>query len=322
LGGELPLIGGTTRLGGGNAFICEADEYAYSFLKLSPKYAVITNIEHDHPDIFPELDDIKRAFADFVQRLPDDGRLLIRADDLASAEVAEKAGCGVSRFAIENEESTTKNDVEYIAHSLQADADGHMRFIFKYPGGQAPVQLALPGRYNAANAAAALAMAHICGLDMPKAAEALAGFTFAKRRFEPVGATPGGARVISDYAHHPTAVRAVISAGRDICRGRLYIVFQPHTYSRTLVFLQEYAQALRGADCAIIPDIWAAREADHGLVHSRQLAELVGASAVYEPDFEKIAAKLRREASEDDIIICAGAGDSVRLCGMLVEVKN
>jgi len=290
LGGELPLIGGTTRLGGGEAFICEADEYAYSFLKLSPKYAIITNIEHDHPDIFPTFNDIKKAFEEFVGRLPKDGHLVVNYDDEACMELAKIAPCRVSAFGME--------DGEYIPDDFN-------------------LQLTIPGRYNMANATAAMAMAHICGLDMKKAAEALAGFTFAKRRFEPVGTTPGGARVISDYAHHPTAVKAVLEAGRDVCKGRVYIIFQPHTYSRTLMFLHEYAKALRGADCAIVPDIWAAREANTGAVHSRTLAELAGAE--YEPDFEKIAAKLRCEAGQDDIIICAGAGDNTRLCEMLIK---
>jgi len=312
IGGELPLIGGTTRRGQGPAFICEADEYNRSFLSLRPKNAIITNIEHDHPDIFPTMDSMLQAFCDFAALLPPDGVLLVNGDDESCRKAAAQSRARVVTFGF-------GSNCDYRACQLQTNAQGHMQFSFCAKGLSLAVTLAVPGQYNVANATAALAMAHLCGLSMPHAIAAIGTFTHTKRRFERMGKTPAGAAVINDYAHHPTEVRCVLQAAKSSCSGKVFLVFQPHTYSRTAALLSEYAEAAAGADASFICDIWAAREPDLGVVHARDIAALAGPTCRHAPSFESLAHELRETCGPEDIIVCAGAGDIERMCSLLLR---
>jgi len=308
IGGELAILGGTTRMGQGDIFLTEADEYAHSFLQLDPRVAVVTNIEHDHPDVFPTMAHMLKAFTDFFALLPADGTLIYNTQDANAAQLAAGAACKIVGFSVEGEAEADAQDLQLHRHGSE--------FIFVWQGTRTPVRLRLPGRYNIENATAAMTLMAVLGLDLTVAAQALGTFDCAGRRFEDKGKTPRGARVILDYAHHPTAVRSLLCAARQSCVGKIYLAFQPHTYSRTRALMDDFAAALREGDHTYITPIWAAREADDG-TRSEDLAAMAGAE--YAPDFAGLAAHLRATAGPEDLVLAVGAGDVDRLAELLVK---
>lgn len=317
VGGELPMIGGTIRAGSGDIFVTEADEYAHSFLELRPNIAVVLNMEFDHPDIFPTFEDIQKAFVSFVSLLPMDGLLITCGDQPECVSLLEHCGRRGQTFGFGALCSFRAVDIAYnnqgCAHFTLLSPDAH----------PVSVELSVPGRHNILNALAAIAAAHACQVPIANAAALVSSFTGVKRRFELVGNTPKGTPVISDYAHHPTEVAALLQAAKAKTQGKVCLVFQPHTYSRTKALLAEYVEAMRAADQVYVTDIWAAREVDHGIVHARDLVDYAHDVAyVYRPDFTALAAELQDNCKPQDIILCAGAGDIERLCALLVESRH
>ena len=254
------LVGGTDRNLGSNAvvpaaagwFVVEACEYDRSFLQLAPAGAVITNIEPDHLDYYGSALAVEEAFARFAARVHPDGRLVLGADVPGSVEAA--ARCPVQRLGRE-----LKTD-------LLGERDGAFRFRLRGAGWATPeIQLAVPGEFNVENAALALALAvEIQASSEPRdiaraAAHGLDEFVGVERRFEPWGDV-GGVRIVHDYAHHPTEVRATLEAARRALSGRpLHVLFQPHQASRTARFLEDFVEALRGVDGVVIADVYGAR---------------------------------------------------------------
>ena len=313
LGAELPLIGGNARPGQGDVFITEACEYKDSFLSFPPTVAVLLNIDRDHLDYFHDLDHIERSFAKYVSLLPREGLAIGFGDDERVCRVLAGAPCPTSRYGY-------GPHCEWRIAGAETDAAGYPRFVLHHAQyGAVPVQLGIPGLHNCLNAAAAIATAAHFGID-PRAAAAWVGeYAGASRRFQRQG-TLNGAPVIHDYAHHPTEVRATIAAVRPMTRGRVWCVFQPHTYTRTRLLFPELVEALATADRVILPDIYAAREPDDGLIHSAQVAQALaerGCDAQYEPDFDQICARLRAELQPGDTLLVLGAGDIVKLCDRL-----
>ena len=186
------------------------------------------------------------------------------------------------------------------------------------------LRLSVPGFHNVLNALAALAVAEELGLELDAAAEALARYNGTKRRFERKGSY-AGATIVDDYAHHPTEVRATLTAARRCAYRRIWCVFQPHTYSRTAFLLDEFAQALSLADRVIVTDIYAAREIDDGRVHARDLVRrlaALGKEAVYLPSFSAVVAYLQANVGAGDLILTMGAGDVDRVGEMLLDADR
>lgn len=314
LGGELASLGGNVRLGGPDIFVTEADEYVESFLRLSPTIAVILNIEPDHPDFYQDLAHLKGAFARFAALVPPQGAVVARTELPAVAEVVAGVEARVIGFG-------QSEQAEFHAEDVRFDQNGLPGFVPVVRGcSLGRVQLGVPGMHNVLNALAALAVAEEFGIPRDKALAALAKFTGTKRRFERKGSFDG-AIIVDDYAHHPTEVRATLSAARNVPHNRIWCVFQPHTYSRTKSLLDDFAQALSLADRILVADIYAAREADEGSIHARDLVGRIGEyghDALYMPSFGDIVEHLAQNTQPGDLILTMGAGDISRIGEMLI----
>jgi UDP-N-acetylmuramate--alanine ligase len=306
VGGKLSSLGGTNaRLGHGEWAVVEADEFDRSFLSLSPTIAVITNMEREHLDIYSGLDDIKRAFIEFANKVPFYGFVALCLDEPSLVDILPHMKRRVVSFG-----STPQCDVRAvdITYSERESTFTVVR------GGETlgEMRVAVPGEYNVKNALAAIAVGLEVGVPFDVVARALGKFTGVYRRFEVKGESEG-VMVIDDYAHHPTEVRAVLDAIRRGWRRRVIALFQPHTYSRTRDFYEEFGKSFFNADIVVITDVYPARERPIQGIDG----ELVARSAVdfghrhvhYVPDRADLARKTLELIEPGDIVITMGAGD-------------
>lgn len=313
VGGILENLGTNAKAGGGKHFIIEADEYDRTFLGLEPDVAVITNVEIDHPDCYPELDDMVEAFKDFlglvpnggyivgcgdeerVRRLLETGSLKLRADRMVTYGLGE----GADWQAVDIRSNELSGNDFVVLH------DG--RAVGKFG-------LRIPGVHNVQNALAAIAVAHRLGLDLEGVGETLRNFRGVRRRFEVKGEA-GGVTVIDDYAHHPTQLRTTLQAAKERYPNRtIWAVFQPHTYSRTKVLLGEFAESFADADHIIVTDIYAAREFDTlGVSAADIVAHMDHSDARYIADLHDVVAYLLPRLEPGDVLITLGAGDGYRV---------
>ena len=299
IGAEVRDLGTSAHDGGGPLGVVEADEYDYSFLHLTPDVALITNVEHDHPDIFPDLTAYVDAFQAFIDHVRDGGVLILNGDDL-QARMLSPAGHVRTEAVGSGADS---------AWRVVSESDG--RFTFMHHGAVvSTVSLAIPGRHNAMNAAMAVAASASVGIDPGDALAVAAQFQGVGRRFEHVGEACDIA-VIDDYAHHPTEVAATIAAARSRFPGRrLLTVFQPHTYSRATLLAGAFADALSAADIAAVTEIYAARETDPGTIHGSDIAARVrDGRGVYTGTLAETARWLTTALRAGDVVLTLGAGD-------------
>ncbi len=307
-GAVMKDAGSAHIIGGDEYFIFEACEYMDSFLDFYPTTAVILNIELDHVDYFESLDQIKRSFAKFAALTGEDGIVVAnKCDPDVMEAVAEYTGKLVTFGA-------GCEDADYNAVNIRYES-GRVKFDLMIRGEYAAtVDMGIPGEHYVWDATAAIAAAVENGVPVKAAAETLATFEGAARRMELCGKTPEGAAVYSDYAHHPTEVAAALTTAGHMDYGRVFCVFQPHTYSRTAEFIDEFAAALAAPHLTevVVNDIYAAREVDTLGVSSALLTEKInalGGKATYIPDFGDIADWLRGHCKEGDMILIMGAGD-------------
>ena len=316
VGGIYKPIGGNIRVGGSEYFVTEACEYTNSFLSFFPTVGIILNIEEDHMDFFKDLADIRHSFRKFAELLPADGCLIINADIPDWQEIADSLPCRVITYSLSD---TT---ADYYPSDISHDALGHPRFTAHthtlsadtsaQPSADSrPIQLSVSGDHNIGNALAALALGDFLRIDDTVMANALKSFTGTDRRFEYKG-TIGGVNVIDDYAHHPTEITATLKAAQNYPHKTLWCVFQPHTYTRTKAFMDDFAKALCLADQVVLADIYAARETDNLGISSRTLQEKIqaaGGTCHYFPTFDEIENFLLENCTKDDLLITMGAGD-------------
>ena len=308
-GAVLRDIGANAHAGSGDVLVIEADEYDRAFLALAPEVAIVTNIEHDHIDVFPTHDDVRRAFGRFASGIVRGGALIACADDPAAADLAGQgnlAGREVTTYGLAP--SATYRVVE-----LVQDRSG-VSFDLTGPFGSAvPVSLRLAGSHNARNAAGAIAAADAIGVPIAAAAKSFATFSGTERRLEELGAA-GGVTVVDDYAHHPTEIRASIDAVRPRTTGRVIVLFQPHTPSRLRAFFDDFAAALRTADERLVAETFAsARETADDRAGARSLA--TSAAGTYVVDAEAAAHALADRVRPGDLVLVLGAGD-IRPAGL------
>ena len=299
IGGSLPILGAGHRVGHGNLIIAEACEYCNSFLSFAPTTAVILNVEPDHLDFFKDLDDIKRSFRRFAQLVPEEGWVVVNQDDPGAIDALAGLDRPVLTFGLEH------GDVHAAGLTWNAGCASFGLCI----KGEVPVRidLAVPGAHNLSNALAACAAACCLGVDPADMARGLAQFTGAGRRFEKKG-TYHGADVYDDYAHHPDELRALLTTAKTLGYRRVVCAFQPHTYTRTAAFFDDFAQVLRLADVAVVAEIYAARETDTLGVSSQALAQRIP-GAVCPATLEEVTACLAQLAQPGDLILTVGAGD-------------
>jgi len=310
VGGQLVTTGLGADEGAGEAFVAEADESDGSFLMLAPEIAVVTNVEADHLDNYGDPRAVHDSFARFVERIS--GTLVLCLDDPGSAALLPKAierGLTVRTYGV-------TEGADYRLSEVRPDGFGTVFTV----EGRGEVRLAVPGAHNALNACAAIAVADALGLPFAEIRDGLAAFTGAKRRFEAKGEA-GGVAVYDSYAHHPTELAADLRAARDVVAaysgtGRVIAVFQPHLYSRTRFFADEFGIALALADEAIVLDVYGAREDPEPGVSGALVAgkvPLPAAQVAYEPDRAKIPALVAARARPGDIVLTMGAGDVTEL---------
>ncbi len=318
IGGELDAIGGNTRVGGTRYFITEACEYYESFLKFNPYMAVILNIELDHIDYFKDLDHFKSAFHKFASLVPQEGYMVACIDDPNVGQLLEKISCKKITYGIKSDRAV------WSARDIVFDSLGCASYTLLHEGCELEeISLNVPGVHNVNNSLAAIAASHTLGCGMESIKNALGKFGGAHKRFELKGIR-NNIKVIDDYAHHPSEVKATLKAAKNAEHKKLWCVFQPHTYSRTKAFLNDFAGAFQDADTIIVSDIYAAREQNKGEIHASILAEKIGLNgkeAIYMHSFDTIVDYLKAETAPGDLIITMGAGDISKVGERFLENK-
>ncbi len=302
------------RVGKSNIFIVEACEYVRSFLKFSPKTALILDIEEEHLDCYKDLDDIKNTFNDFLNIPPENGSIILNADDANCMDISKNHKAKLITYGI-------KNNADWQATNISINDDGTYSFIATNKDEQINIKLSVLGYHNVYNALAAIAVSKVYNISNEAIISGLAKFTGAKRRFEYVG-TYNGTKIYDDYAHHPTEIKATLESAKNIKSNKRWVVFQPHTYSRTYTLFDKFVTAFEDADEVIILDIYAAREKDTGLVSSKQLVDEVNKhsqNARYIATLEETAKYLKENLKENDVLLTVGAGTVTKLGRMIIK---
>ena len=317
VGSILKQLNGNSRIGNSEYFILEACEYVESFLSFYPKTEVILNIDNDHLDYFKNLDNIKLAFEKYVKLLPNDGLLVVNADDENCSTLPKCTSAKIVTFGLE------KQNANFIARNITFNANGFPTFDVYYNNNfYKTISLSVPGKHNVMDALACIATCHSYGIEKSIIADALKKFTGAHRRYEFVGTFHGNISVFDDYAHHPTEIQAIANATMQKKHNKAWIVFQPHTYSRTKNLLHDFAKALAPFDNIIITDIYAAREKNTFDISAQDLVDeitKIGRKAIYMSNFEEIAKYIKDHAINNDIVLTVGAGTVTKIGPMLVD---
>jgi UDP-N-acetylmuramate--alanine ligase len=310
IGANVPSLGVNAAHGTSGIFVAEADESDGSFLNYRPQIAVVTNVEADHLDHYGTAEAVYESFDKFAALLPADGLLVACADDPGARALAERTRqAGNTRVLLYG----TAGDADLKLHD-----DGPGSVAVSTAEGRFDLALQVPGRHNALNAAAAFAVALELGVTPGAAAAALASFSGASRRFELKGEARG-VRVFDDYAHHPTEVRAALTAARSVAgEHKVHVLFQPHLFSRTREFAREFAEALTLADTALVLDIYPAREDPIPGVTSKLIADHMAGRGRLVSAEEAVAA-IAQAAADGDIVLTAGAGDVTAYGPRIVE---
>lgn len=312
------LIGGfsmnlktNAHAGQGEFFVVEADEYDRMFLGLKPKLAVITNIEHDHPDCYPTEKDFYAAFVEFGRTLPDDGVLIVCSDDPGAANLLLERDLPDERrtYGIN---SLPRGEPDYRGYPLEVNDHGGWDYDFSFKGQHlSHVRLKIPGLHNIRNSLAALAVAHSLEQPIDRAVEALGDYLGAGRRFEIRGEINGIA-VVDDYAHHPSEIRETLSAARQrFPHRKIWAVWQPHTYSRTRALFDEFASAFGEADHVIVTEVFAAREEpDPRFTAAEVVRAMSHMDAEFIPNQPDIVEFLVANIQRGDVLVILSAGDT------------
>ena len=305
IGGKLDAIGGSTRIGKGGAFLAEACEFNRSFLRLKPTIAVVLNIDADHLDCYKDIDEIEDTFGQFLNLLPENGLAIGKGTDERIMRLFGKLPCRTETFGM-------TSDCDWHPENLAEDDRGYASYDLMHKGEiVARVTMGVPGDFNVENGLAALAAAHALGADIRQAAQSLSSFVGAHRRFE-LTDTIDGAEIFHDYGHNPAEMRNALSIARKRCKGRLFAVMQPHTFSRVHTLFDQYLTCTEAADVTLVTDICAAREKDPGDLNSGMLVEGMkrhGINAVWTPTFDDTEAYLRAHLQPGDLAITMGCGD-------------
>lgn len=317
IGAELEDIHGNVEIGSNEYFVTEACEYMDSFLHLHPSIGVVLNIDSDHLDYFKDVDHIVTSFKKFVSQIPDYGVVIAFSENPFMGDVIKEAK-NVITYGF-------NDDNDYGAKNVSFDDKGLAEYDVYYKGlKQCHIELNVPGEHNVLNSLAAFATCRYIGIDPKIIAEILHEFKGADRRFDFVGKMKCGAYIIDDYAHHPTEIKATISATTNVKHNRSLCIFQPHTYTRTKALFNEFSDAFEGIDLLIITDIYAAREKDIYGVSSKQLVDEIrknhpDMTAYYIKSFDEIKDFVIDNVKKDDIVITMGAGDVYKISEMLIN---
>lgn len=316
VGAVLKQINGNYVVGNSDYFILEACEYMENFLRFSPKAEIILNIDNDHLDYFKNFDNIKKAFAKYSKLVPEDGVLITNADDASCLELRDNVRGKFITYGIKNE------CANYVAKNIKHNALGFSEFdVFCNSKFYMHVRLSVAGKHNVSNALACIALCSYYCIDKNTIYSALLKFTGAARRQEYVGSYHG-ISVYDDYGHHPTEIVATSKAIHDKDFNESWVIFQPHTYSRTKNLLDDFAKALLSFDHIIVTDIYAAREQNIYNISSFDLVKRIqdfGKNALYMKDFDEIVSHIKTNAKANDLLLTLGAGTVTEIGPMIIK---
>lgn len=318
VGGMMKDIGGNLRVGKSDVFLAEACEYTNSFLSFFPTIEVVLNVEEDHLDFFKDINDIRASFRKFIEKLPENG-ILIFNKDIPHAEffLENLPGRKIITFG--------HQDADYTANFISYDHFARPSFtLFENGEDRGRVTLGVTGEHNIYNSLSAIAVARAIGIPFETIKKGLMEFSGTDRRFQLKGEV-NGFTIIDDYAHHPQEIAATIATAKKYPHKKLWVAFQPHTYSRTLALMDDFAGALSQADEIILADIYAAREKNTVGVTSDDLRKLMlsqNTNVYYIPDFPSIEEFILSHLQEGDLLITMGAGDIVEVGEHLLQIPG
>jgi len=316
VGGELDAICGNVLAGNGDYFITEACEYKASFLKFTPYIAAITNIDADHLDYYRDIEHIKETFIKFINLIPVEGYLIacIEDENVKAILHNNNYNCNILTYGL-NEGMLSAKDISYNELGCATfDVYKEGQKLFK-------IDLNVPGQHNVLNALASIGTALILNFSHNSITSGLSDFRGTHRRFELKG-TKDGVTVIDDYAHHPTEIKATLSAAKNYPHNKIYCVFQPHTYSRTISLFEDFSDSFYDIDNLILADIYAAREKDTGVISSNMLGDRIREkhiNCINLHSFDEIVHYLRTNLKDGDILLTMGAGDVVKVGEMYLK---
>ena len=311
--GSVPVnLHTNARLGENRSFVIEADEYDNMFLGLFPKTAILTRIEHDHPDCFPTEESYFAAFQSFLNQVKPDGSILFNADDRNQDVLKSQAGSDRSLFTYGRSENA-----DFRAENLWKMENGCYRYDFVVAQTEARtvVELSVPGTHNVLNSSAALACCAVNGLNVERAAAALHRFNGIRRRFEKI-AEWNDITIIDDYAHHPTEIQATLRGAREVyAANRIWAIWQPHTYSRTQSLLNEFCNSFSDADIVLVTDIYASREkpGDFGFADLKKAMLENYQNVQFADTHADAAATLKTSLQPGDVVVTLSAGDANKI---------
>ena len=312
IGGKLPFIGRNSRVGSSDVIVCEACEYVDTFLQLHPYLSVITNIDADHLDYFGSLENIKKSFNKFCKQTS--GLIVYNGDDKNSTDVVKNININKLTFGL-NENNN------YYAKNITIKSGAKISFTLMKNGKIfTDINLSVPGKHNIYNALAAAAVSDYIGVDKDIIKKALHEFSGVHRRFEVLG-SPKNIVVADDFAHHPTEITAILSSAMSMEFNTVWAIFQPHTYSRTAILLDDFAKALSIADKVIISEILAVREENTYNIFSTDLGKKVKNSICID-SFEDITKYIKENAKPGDLVLTMGGGNVYKCANMILDALN
>lgn len=305
IGGRLKIFGSNARLGQGDYLVAEADESDKSFLKLLPTIAVVTNIDEEHLDTYSDIEDIKRAFTEFVNKVPFYGAAILCIDDQHTQEIIPNVKRRIITYGMSSQADVSATSINMEMFKTSFD-------LIMFGKNVGRIEQNIPGIHSVYNSLAALTVANEVGIDFETSSKALKEFENAERRVELKGDVKG-IMVLDDYGHHPTEIMATLKGIKEGWQRRLIVVFQPHRYSRTQALMDRFQRAFYQSDVVIVTNIYAASEKPIEGVKADDIAEGIkryGHKEVYfEPNLSNIPARLLEIAKPGDIVLTLGAGD-------------
>lgn len=318
VGGNLSEINGNVHVSKKNEyFVTEACEYMDSFLSLKPKIEIILNIDSDHLDYFKDVEHIANSFDKFAKLVPENGAVIAYDANPFVKSVIEDLPNAIT-FGL-------NESCDYYASDIDFDSEGMPSFKVNHGGGViCNIKLSVPGEHNILNALSAFACCHILNVEVEDIVKTLESFKGTQRRFDVLGKTMNGIKVIDDYAHHPTEIKATLSAVKNVKHNNLWCLFQPHTYTRTMALMDDFAESFDVADKVVLAEIYAAREKNIHKISSKTLMnEIKKVDATKDvyffKDFDEIANFVYNNAEEGDLVITMGAGDIYKVGEMILE---
>lgn len=322
-------LGTNAHAGKGEYFVIEADEYDSMFLGLHPMIAIVTNVEHDHPDCYPTPEKYSQAFLNFLGNLVPHGLVILSADNIGAISIRYRLPVNMPVFTYsahllkEQNPNSNQQNADYVL-TLSDDGSYHLanQEVLHVQKNLLPLKVGVPGVHNIQNAMAASIAAFMAGVEPEIISSALDSFSGTGRRFEVVG-DANGIVLIDDYAHHPTEIKATIQAARMAYPDRrLWVVWQPHTYSRTQTLMFDYSEEISKADRLVITEIFAAREQPNGFSSEQILLLVKDIPAIFAPTLDFAISHLEKNLKPGDVVLVLSAGDATRINQSLLKSQR